>query len=306
MRRSSAGESARTGFPSAGGAAPFARHIGLVLGALLATAAAAATAAEEDVRISPWVALPNARVRLLAGPPEAATGYLGGVELQLADGWKTYWRMPGDAGVPPSFDWSGSRNVAPPTVLYPAPKRFAEPAATTVGYSGSVIFPVAIVPFKASSAVELSLDMTFGICRDICIPAEAHLALTVTPTDQRGPPSARLLAWLARVPRTETARRDGDPEVVSATASLAGPTPRLLIAARFAGGDAGADLFLEARETDDVYVPLPQRLADGGDGTVRFAVDLARTRTVETLRGKTLRLTLVGEHGASDRLWTIP
>jgi hypothetical protein len=102
------------------------------------------------------------------------------------------------------------------------------------------------------------------------------------------------------------ARRDGDPEVVSATASLAGPAPRLLIAARFPGGDAGADLFLEAGEGDDIYVPLPQRLADGADGTVRFAVDLARTSTAEAVHGKTVRLTLVAEHGASDRLWTIP
>src|SRR5215831_19456743 len=61
-----------------------------------------------------WFELLNARARLTGGAPavRGATSYLAGVEIALDEGWKTYWRMPGDAGVPPNFDWSGSSNVA--------------------------------------------------------------------------------------------------------------------------------------------------------------------------------------------------
>ena len=256
---------------------------------------------------SPWVELANARVRLLAGPADMRAGqsYLAGVELRLADGWKTYWRMPGDAGVPPSFDWAGSRNVASVEVLYPAPTRMVEPAAVTVGYKGSVIFPVKVVPREADQPVMLKLRMEFGICRDICIPEETTLLLELGPAAMTGAPTASLLAALERVPRPPARRRAGDPEVKGLTANLAGPSPRLYVEARFAEGGAGADLFLEAVSADDVYVPLPTRLADAADGTARFAVDLSHGGNPEALRGKVLRLTLVSDAGASDVSWTV-
>src|SRR5260221_5305895 len=121
--------------------------------AFVAAALAGAVAAQAQAVVavnptSPWVELHNARVRMLAGPPaaKAAKAYLAGVEITLSEGWKTYWRMPGDAGVPPSFDWAGSTNVASVDVRYPAPSRLHEPGAETIGYKHSVLFPVEIVP----------------------------------------------------------------------------------------------------------------------------------------------------------------
>jgi DsbC/DsbD-like thiol-disulfide interchange protein len=257
---------------------------------------------------SAWVVLPNARVRLIAGPPavKAANSYLAGVQLMLADGWKTYWRMPGDAGVPPSFDWTGSRNVASLGVLYPAPMRLVEPAATSIGYKGAVIFPVDVVAQEAGAAVVLNLDMALGICRDICIPAEAKLSLTIAPAAMRGAPSVPLQAALERVPRGALQRRAGDPELTRVTPSHEGPAPHLLIEARFPRGVAGADLFLEAGSAEDVYLPLPQRLPDAADGTVRFKVDLSHASKAQALKGKALRLTLVSDAAASDVAWTFP
>jgi DsbC/DsbD-like thiol-disulfide interchange protein len=104
--------------------------------AVLAGAIAAQGQAVAPVNLaSPWVELHNARVRLLAGPPAAksAKSYLAGVEITLGEDWKTYWRMPGDAGVPPNFDWTGSFNVASVEVRYPSPSRLHEPGAETIG-----------------------------------------------------------------------------------------------------------------------------------------------------------------------------
>ena len=143
------------------------------------------------------------------GPPaaKAAKSYLAGVEIALGDGWKTYWRMPGDAGVPPNFDWSGSSNVASLSVLYPAPMRMPEPAAETVGYKHAVLFPVEVVAKDPSKPVALSLAMEFGVCREICIPAEAKFSLTLPPAGFSGKPAPALLAALDKVPQAAGRRR---------------------------------------------------------------------------------------------------
>ncbi len=86
---------------------------------------------------SPWVDGHSSRVRLVGGAS------LVGIEIELPEGWKTYWRTPGEAGgVPPAFDWSGSKNLASAQVLYPAPKRFSDSSGDTVGYKGTIVLPV--------------------------------------------------------------------------------------------------------------------------------------------------------------------
>jgi DsbC/DsbD-like thiol-disulfide interchange protein len=255
---------------------------------------------------SPWVELHAARVRLVAGAPavKSAKSYLAGVEITLAEGWKTYWRTPGDAGVPPLFDWTGSTNVAAIVVRYPAPSRLPEPAAQTIGYKNSVIFPVEVTPADAMQPVDLKLSAQFGICQEICIPAETAISLTLVPSQLEGEASPALLAALERVPRPQASRRAGDPELLRVTASLDGAAPRLLIEARFRRGDLGADVFVEAPE--GLYVPAPKRLPDSADGTLRFEVDLSRGGNARELKAKTLTLTLVGDAGATEATWTLP
>ena len=255
---------------------------------------------------SPWLELHAARVRLLAGGPtvKSAKSYLAGVEITLAEGWKTYWRTPGDAGVPPLFDWAGSTNVAALKVRYPAPHRMQEPGAETIGYTSAVIFPVEVVPGDPRKPVDLKVTAEFGVCRDICIPAEAKFSLTLLPSQLEGDPVPALIAALERVPRPQASRRVADPEVQRVTASLDGSAPRLSIEARFPQGGRGGDVFVEAPE--GLYVPLPKRLPDGADGTLRFEIDLSRGGNARELKAKTLTLTLVGETGATEATWTVP
>ena len=255
---------------------------------------------------SPWVDLHAARVRLLAGAPavKSAKTYLAGVEITLAEGWKTYWRTPGDAGVPPLFDWAGSTNVAAIEVRYPAPHRMQEPGAETIGYKSAVIFPVEVVASDPGKPVDLKLTAEFGVCRDICIPAEAKLSLTLLPSQREGEAAPALIAALERVPRQQASRRVTDPEVRRMTASLDGSAPRLSIEARFPQGSRGGDVFVEAPES--LYVPLPKRLPDAADGTLRFEIDLARGGNARELKGKTLTLTLVSDAGATEATWTVP
>ena len=290
----------------------------IILAAAITTVAAAwGPAGAEEQPASAWVALHNARARLLAGPSpdRARRSYMAGVEIELADGWKTYWRMPGDAGVPPNFDWSGSSNVRSFKVLYPAPARMHEAGSETVGYKHAVTMPVEIVPEDPSRPVGLALNLEFGVCREICIPAEAKLALTLLPSQLQGKPSPALLSALDQVPRSPADRRHDDPQVTRASAFLEGSSPHLVVVGRFPRGASSADLFIEA--PDGLYVPMTQRLprdgigegraeADDAGDLVRFKVDLSRTGNAREFRGKSLRLTLVSEAGATETSWVVP
>lgn len=135
---------------------------------VLALFAQAANAAQTD-----WVDTGKARVRLHADAGRAA------VEIQLLPKWHTYWRYPGDAGVPPRFDWTGSENLAGTNVKFPTPRRFKEAAGQVIGYEDHVMFPVDLTPADASKPVTLNLRFDFAVCEKICIPAEAKFSLNV-------------------------------------------------------------------------------------------------------------------------------
>jgi DsbC/DsbD-like thiol-disulfide interchange protein len=250
---------------------------------------------------SPWVQGYNSRTRLDAGSysdPGGAKRLIAGVEIEIANGWKTYWRAPGDSGgVPPNFNWSGSTNLAAATVLYPAPKRMADANGESIGYKTSVVFPIEVTPRDPQQPVTLELAFEYGICREICVPAEAKMSVVVPPVKEAPAIADAVKAALESVPRPAALRRPGDPHLVAGKAMLTGDAPALVFDTVFPGGVNGADLFVEA--PDGIYVPLPKQVGQGADGRVSFRVDLTQGAEPEELKGKLLTLTLVGATGAS-------
>src|SRR3954469_23545629 len=94
---------------------------------------------------SPWLKDGHSAVRLLAGSRSGAV-LLGGIAFQLQPGWHTYWRNPGDSGVPPRFDFTKSDNVDAVTILWPAPTKFPDGAGGhSLGYQKQVVLPLRIV-----------------------------------------------------------------------------------------------------------------------------------------------------------------
>ena len=91
--------------------------------------------------------------------------------LTLVDGWKTYWRSPGDAGIPPQFDWTGSQNVKSVRFHWPRPQVFHLGGMQTVGYAHELVLPVEVVPLDPSQPVSLKAAVDLGVCSDICVPA---------------------------------------------------------------------------------------------------------------------------------------
>ncbi|KWT64368.1 putative thiol:disulfide interchange protein [Hyphomicrobium sulfonivorans] len=256
---------------------------------------AAATASAEVA--SDWAEGHYSRTRLIGG------GGLIGVELELPEGWKTYWRYPGEAGgVAPSFDWSKSSNLESAEVLYPAPLRMSDAGGETIGYKGSVTFPVRLKAKDPAKPIDVRLGLEYGVCKDICIPAEAQLALTL-PANSDAETSEPLIAAMSRIPATPDARRENDPLIKRVTPELAGDKPRIVIEAQIPGGTDGVDAFVDA--PGGFYVPLPKQIAASPDGTVTFEVDLSRDVDVADFKGKPLTATVVSGSGQSQMTFSL-
>src|ERR1700682_401640 len=126
---------------------------------------------------SPWLNDGHSAVRLLAGSRSGAV-LLGGIAFQLQPGWKTYWRTPGDSGVPPRFDFSKSDNVEAVTVLWPAPMKFDDGAGgTSLGYAHQIVRRLRTVAKNAEKPVTLRADINYAVCEKLCIPVEASVEL---------------------------------------------------------------------------------------------------------------------------------
>lgn len=264
----------------------------LVVAIAAATAIGAAAHGGDGGAASSWQDGHNARSRLIAGTaPAGATGVgagdrLAGLEIELAPGWKTYWRNPGDAGgVPPFVTFEGSGNLASAKLLFPAPRRLVDASGEAIGYKGHVVLPIVVTPVDATRPVELKVRIEYGICREICIPAEAAHAIALPAAGR--PLPAPLAAALARVPAT---RAGADlPDVVARQDKAAA----IEIEIGFPKGATGADLFVEAPEGH--YVPLPRRLSAPAPGRVRYAIALGSENEAAALKGKALMLTIVSD-----------
>src|SRR5262245_29061072 len=149
----------------------------LLVSALLPWTSGAVVAAND---VTSWDGDARSAARLVAGSQRAADGALrAGLEIRLKAGWHTYWRYPGDAGVPPKFDFASSQNLKRAEVLWPVPQRLVEAGGTTLGYSSDVIFPVRLEPVDAKKPVVLRVKLDYAICEKLCVPAEAMVELTL-------------------------------------------------------------------------------------------------------------------------------
>jgi DsbC/DsbD-like thiol-disulfide interchange protein len=123
------------------------------------------------------------------------------LHLTLAPGWHTYWRSPGEAGIPPRFDWTGSRNLTSVAFRWPQPQVFDQNGLRTLGYSGDVILPFDVTA-AADGPVTLNAAIDLGVCDTICVP----VSLTVTGDLSQG--SDRDPAILAAIDAAPARRSD--------------------------------------------------------------------------------------------------
>lgn len=262
--------------------------VAVALGLLLAGSAAEAATSE-------WNGGAEAPLRLIApGGPAAADGTLAAaIEIDLAPGWKTYWRNPGAAGLPPRFDFSGSVNLAAAEIGFPAPVRFDDGGTASAGYAAPVVLPLRLTPRVAGMPIILTLTAEYGVCRDLCVPAQAEAKLVLSPATAADPSSAAVIAAAAVPGPAGTAPRVLD-------LAPAGPG-EVIATVRLADADAPADLFAEG--PGDGYPGLPALVAREGT-TARWRIRLDTLRAPPP--GAPLRLTLRNGTAAVEQALPLP
>ncbi|ADZ71812.1 protein-disulfide reductase DsbD domain-containing protein [Polymorphum gilvum] len=244
--------------------------------------------------VSDWVTVQGGAVRLVSAGRIADGTYLAGLEFALDPGWHTYWRFPGEAGIPPEIDLSGSANMAASRIHYPAPERFFDGFSSSIVYHDGVVLPIEVEAGDAAAPVDLTAAVFFGLCNDICIPAEARLALTLDPNGRTDTVSLKAIrAAQAAVPAPAAA--DG-PRVVSVDVVPGKRAPKLIIAAELAeASDQTIDLFAEGPPGSSIALPdLVSR--DGG----RAVWSLSTRGLRHDGTGADLRLVLVVGDRASE------
>lgn len=227
--------------------------------AILMAAAAPAHAADA----SSWARENNAAMRLIAGSakPDART-LRAGVELKLESGWHTYWRYPGDSGLPPRFDFSGSQNLAAAKVSYPAPHLYTDATGNTLGYKDHVIFPVSVTPKQPGRPVKLHVKVDYAICARICVPARGQADLTLAPGESAN--QAALAAAEAQVPKPVAPARLG----LTVKRTGAGDKPAVAVDLA-APEDEPVNLFVEG-PNGEWALPVPREVSGAPAGQRRF------------------------------------
>jgi len=236
---------------------------------------------------SPWQRDGHSAVRLLAGSRSGAV-LLGGIAFQLDPGWKTYWRNPGDSGVPPRFDFSKSENIEAVTVLWPAPKKFDDGAGGhSLGYRDQIVLPLRIVAKHADKPVTLRADIDYAVCEKICIPVQAFAELPFTSVASTE--DSNLFAALDTVPKPANI---GDPNPLTIRDIKRDGKSTVLVDV-VSPEAKEVSLFVEG-PTPDWSLPVPELLNDSPPGVKRFAFELEGLPPGANAEGAALKLTLVG------------
>ena len=216
---------------------------------------------------SPWVEDNYSAIRLIAGAnKDGADSLRAGIEIKMQPGWHTYWRYPGDSGVPPRFSFSGSDNLATVKVLYPAPHAFTDEAGTTIGYKGSVILPLQVFPRQMDKPVTLRAKIDYAVCEKLCVPVEANVELTLA---AGGADNAALVAAEAHVPKPVAAAEAG------LTARRANDDKRkpLVFVDLAAPTGQSVELFVEGPSAEWA-LPIPKPAPGAPPGHAHFGFEL--------------------------------
>ena len=234
-----------------------------------------------------------AEVTVLPGWRIANGNHIAAIRIALAPGWKTYWRSPGEIGIPPRFSWSGSRNLASVQIHWPTPTISYTNGLRSIGYSGVTIVPIELTP-KGNDQGKIALrgEIEIGVCREICVPMVVKIRADLP---QSGSPDADIQASLAD--RPATAVEAGVRSVICEVESIA---DGLRITARIDVADLGAEE-LVIFELPDKSIWISQAQTTRRGRNLFAIVDFVPANGAPFLLNRSdVRITILGKRGAVD------
>ncbi|WP_313351670.1 protein-disulfide reductase DsbD domain-containing protein [Paracoccus sp. (in: a-proteobacteria)] len=209
------------------------------------------------------------------------------LHLRLEPGWKTYWRSPGDAGVPPRFDWAGSQNLGEVRLLWPRPEVIESGGERTLGYHEELVLPIEITPVISIAPVDAKVVVDFGICQDICVPVRVELQ--AEPAGSM--PDPLIEAAIARQPESSDLQPDCHIAPIADGMQVTATLPA-------AESDRGDEVAMELAD-DEIWVSAPETQEAGGKLTAQ-ADFVAASGKPFALDPASLRLTLIGPDDAVE------
>ena len=270
--------------------------------AMLALAVAYAPASAAS---GPWSKSDFVQARLVSAVD--GTGTLKdiplGLELKLKDNWKTYWRSPGDAGLPPALDWGGSHNLKGATLAYPAPHRFTLQKSQTFGYKDHVVYPISAAVAEPGQALELTAKLDVLVCAEICVPQNLDLTFTVPAGAAEPGAEAQLVnRFQSQVPVAESVSgiRIGGVKTIQD-----GKRTLLEVSAESLEPFTSPDVFAEVEPDTAFSAPVVDLFDNGHRARLTLALSGALPAGV-TLAGRKMLLTLVDGTRATEHQAVIP
>ena len=263
-----------------------------------------ATAGDAGAVTSDWVRNDQGRLRLISASDTvgASPNVRLGLQFEMAEGWKIYWRSPGEAGYPPDVDWAGSTNLKRAEILWPVPHRFTLFGMDTFGYGDQVVLPVAARAKDPGKPVNVKAKVAYLTCADICVPREATLSATLPPGETQPSKHAHLIdRYRAQVPGRgaesgltlrEVALDEGAEKTALRVALDAAPPLN------------DPDAVIEGATGHSFAAPTVRR--DEASGRLQLRLPSSAEREdAPALRGQTVTLTVFGERRGLSRRITL-
>ncbi len=180
--------------------------------------------------MSRWHSSDHARVRLIRGGLTDDGQDLAGLEIEMDEGWHTYWRSPGALGLPPTFNWRGSENVRGVEVRWPLPQHIVDGDYEAYGYEDRLVLPLIVARDDLALPAVLNLAIGYAVCETVCIPTLGFVSMVLpereVAAEARPENTWAINAALARVPTHDLAA--AGIEIDAARLVLSANAPRVL------------------------------------------------------------------------------
>lgn len=251
----------------------------LALAALLAPAAATAQEMPEDL----------VRAEILTGWRTDEGTRMAALHLTLAPGWKTYWRAPGEAGIPPRFDWSGSENLASVRFHWPRPGVFDINGFRVIAYENELVLPIELVPARLDAPMAVAARIDLGVCDLICVPVTLDVSADLRALSAA---DASISAALADLPETAEMAR-----ITQSTCSALPVDDGMRLTAAFTMPSIGPDEFAVVEFADESVWISPAKAHREGGALVAVADLVPANAQPFALDRSDLRFTIFGGNG---------
>lgn len=231
--------------------------------------------------------------QIISGWRMADGTHMAAIHLTLADGWKTYWRAPGDGGIPPQITWNGSRNLDAVEAKWPTPVVFDQNGMRSIGYKNQVIIPIHLAPKRSGKAIEVAATLEIGVCKDVCLPETLKVRGTLDSTSQKITPS--IAAALAAQPYSAK-----EAQVASAACSLESTADGMRLSAEITMPSAGGREF-SVIETNNPMLWVSETQTQRNGGTLRLSSEIVHVEEKPFLLSRdAIRITILGAHYGVD------